>query len=504
MTNSMGLVLAAFLLCLLIIRRVTLTLTRRKISWYQDPVMLFSGAWLIQSVAFTLPVFENREALEGRHILYILACHVAFFVGVLLVPREKLNPDKAGDDTALISFPMLAAIGLAGLIGNFAVAYDGLHISSVGLLDRFTAEGLELTRRERFSMSAGNLGPLLSLEFLASATTIFVCMMTAGVAQRLTLKRWQVRALVLATVVSVLFVAFNTLIVHGGRLYLVLLLVGAGLGALIDPKRSLLRAVDRSLGRAKGGVYTLLLAGVIGSIWFFSTTFVKGRLGEETPPLVSLYQYHRAEPTPAVADLIGDNQTLQYALLSFSYITVPLTTLVYYYDMPNGQFPGPYWGQYNFSKPATFVMRRLGKVRDQMTVGDIRDEATRYLRVMGYGDNVWPTMLRDLALDVSWAGVPIVMLVLGWGAELIMRGARRDGNFIMKVLGLLTSVLLVFSIAHSLLILDAFQKAFWFCFALLIYRRFFHGKRAKADKAGDGTSVAPKPVHPSALHHEPH
>ena len=47
------------------------------------------------------------------------------------------------------------------------------------------------------------------------------------------------------------------------------------------------------------------------------------------------------------------------------------------------------------------------------------------------------------------------------------------------MLGLLTGVLLVFSIAHSLLILDTFQKAFWLCFALLIY-----GRISKAIKPG--------------------
>lgn len=491
MNNSMGFVLAAFLLCLLAIRRATLAITRNKIAWYQDPVMLLSGAWFIQSIVYALPIFQNRETLEGRHILYILLCHVAFYIGVLLVPSAKPSAALQDDDSSVLNFHMVLAIGMAGLIGNFAITFDSLYTSPVSLLERFTAEGLQTTRREQFSFSSiTRLGPLLSLEFMAAASTIFVCMMTAGVAQRLSLKRWQMRSLVGISIVSIMFIAFNSLVVYGGRLTLVLLLMGATLGAIIDPKRSLLRAIDRTLGRAKGGVYTLLLAASIGLVWFFATTFVKGRIGEETPPLVSLYQYHRAAPTPEVADLIDDSEALQYALLSFSYVTVPVTTLVYYYDMPNAQFPGPYWGQYNFSQIANFIMRRLGKAKDQLMVADIRDEATRYLRVMGYGDNVWPTLLRDLALDVTWTGVPFVMLLLGWGAEMIMRGARREGNFVVKVLGLLTSVLLVFSIAHSLLILDAFQKAFWFCFALLIYRRLFtKNKKQQSDEEDARTSA---------------
>lgn len=485
--NEMGYVLAFMLLLLLLFRRGMLKLSRQEIAWYTDPVMLLSGAWFIQSLVYALPIFENREALEARHILYILLCHVAFFVGVVLVPRAKPSSDQQANDSAVLNFQLLLGIGMAGLIGNFAITFDGLHSSPVSFLERFTAEGLQTTRREQFSYSSiARLGPLLSLEFLAAATTIFVCMMTAGLAQRLTLKRWQMRLLVSIAIVSMLLGAFNSLVVYGGRLTLVLLLMGAILGAFIDPKRLLLRAIDRSLGRAKGGVYTLLLAGVIGVVWFFATTFVKGRIGEETPPLVSLYQYHRAAPTPAVADLVAGDESLQYALLSFSYVTVPITTLVYYYDMPNAQFPGPYWGQYNFSQIAMFTMRRLGKVREQMSVADIRNEATRYLRVMGYGDNVWPTLIRDLALDVTWTGVPFVMLLLGCGAELVMRATRRGDDFIVKVLGLLISMLLVFSVAHSLLVLDSYLKAIWFCLALLIYRRLVAGKKKHPSQAEEG------------------
>lgn len=487
MSNSMGYVLAGLLLILILFRRMTLKLTRRKIAWYLDPVALLSGAWLVQSLAYALPIFENRESLEGRHVLYILLCHAAFMAGVLLVPRGPKQTENL-DDEPQITWPMLLGVGLIGLMGNLFIAYDGLSTSTVGILERFSGDTLETIRAERFANSAIlRGGPFASLEFLASASTVFVCLMTAGVANRLPLTRAQRRFLALAAIGSVVFVAFNALLIMGGRMGLVLLLVGAWLGALMDPKRALFRQIDRALGRAKGGIYTLLLFGVLSSVWFFATTFVKDRLGG-TPPLVSLYQYHRAAPTPGVEELIADHETLQYALLSFSYVTVPLTTLVYYYDMPGGQFPGPYWGQYNFSGPVTFTMRRMGMVRDQMTLMDIRTEATRYLRVMGYGDNVWPTLLRDLALDVGWMGVPAIMLLMGWGAELIMRGARQEGNFIAKVLALLTGVLLVFSIAHSLLIIETFQKAFWLCFALLFYRRL--SKRFGKKKSPAGTSDA--------------
>lgn len=468
--NEMGYVLAALLLSLVLIRRGMLKLSRQNVVWYTDPVVLLTGTWVVQSIAYALPIFINREHVEARHILYILLCHTAFLIGVLLVPRAS-RPKGAAADELKITLPMLVAIGLIGLFGTFSAIYDGLATSKVGLWQRLSGEGLETIRVEKVA-NAMILrgGPLASFEFLASASTVYVCLVTAGVATKLDLKRWQFRLLIAGALLSILLVAFNALMIQGGRLGIILLVLGAVMGAMMDPQRVIFRFIDRSLGRAKGAVYTLLIFGAAALVWFFATAFIKDR-GGETPPMVSLYQYHRASPTPLVEELIGNTEELQYALLSFSYVTVPLTTLVYYYDMPNGQFPGPYWGQYNFTGPATFAMRRMGKVRDQMTIQDIRMEATRYLRVMGYGDNVWPTLLRDLALDVGWTGVPLVMLLLGFFAEWVMRSARQDGNFLQKVLGLLTGVLLIFSIAHSLLIVETFQKAFWVCFALLIYLR---------------------------------
>jgi hypothetical protein len=86
------------------------------------------------------------------------------------------------------------------------------------------------------------------------------------------------------------------------------------------------------------------------------------------------------------------------------------------------------------------------------------------------------------------------MLILGVLAELAMRAARQDDNFVGKVLGLLTGVLLVFSFALSLLIIESFQKAFWLCFALLIYRRVFP---VRQDKRKLKHAFAAKPAEPN-------
>jgi hypothetical protein len=323
--TEMGYVLALLLGALLSVRRVWLRLSRQEIVWYTDPVALFTGAWLIQSVAYALPIFVNRESVEGRHIFYIVTCHVAFLIGVMLVPQTKPQA-VTGPRAPQITLPMIWSVGLIGLLGNFAVCYDGLSMSSVGMLERINGTGLEAIRMERVAAVAMlNGGPVAFLEFLSAASTVFVCLLTAGVLNELNLQSSQKRWLSFTAGFTLVFVAFNALMIAGGRMGLVLLLMAAILGAKMDPKRALFAYLDRVLGRAKVLTYALLLIASLWSVWYFATSFAKQRIGTASP-LVALSQYHRASLTPWVEEASSQHEDVQFALLNFSYLTVPLTT----------------------------------------------------------------------------------------------------------------------------------------------------------------------------------
>lgn len=489
MNNTMGYVLTALLLCLIVFRRLSLNLTRQQIAWYQDPVILLSGAWMIQALIFSLPIFINRDPFEARHVAYIFACHVCFFIGVLAANGIKPSRDAGPATQSWLTMKVVLIVGFLGMMGNIFVLYDGLSISNVDFFDRISGAAAAEIRLERFMNSAMfRSGPFVRFESLAAATTIYIALLAAGVTRSLNPSRKMNRIATWMAAISLILVIFNSLYILGGRIGVFLLVLGAFFAALMDPHKWLFRTIHRSLGVMRGFVYILLMAGSLFTVWHFSTAFMKERGGESRSPLITLAQYHRATLSEGMMDLVGSSENLQYATLTLSYVTVPLSTLAYYYDQGEGRFAGPYWGQYNFGSPVTFIMRRMGLVKHQKTMNEIRQEATNELVSMGYGDNVWSTILRDFALDVGWAGVPVVMLVFGFIAELVIRRTREAScDFITRVIGLLMCVLIVFSIGHSLLIVNSIQTALWFCLGILLLQAL-HRKFS-----GTATSVAVTP-----------
>lgn len=485
MNNAMGYVLAGLLLILIILRRLSLTLTRQQIAWYQDPIVLLSGAWMMQALFFALPIFENRDPFEARHVAYIFGCHVCFFVGVIAAQGIKPSREAGPSTQTWLNMKVVLLVGFLGMMGNIFVLYDGLSISRVDFLARITGTAAAEIRLERFMNSAMlRAGPFVRLETLAAATTIYIALLAAGVTRSLNPSRKMQRLVTWMAVVSLALVIFNSLYILGGRIGVFLLFLGAFFAALMDPHKWLFRTIHRSLGVMRGFAYVTLIAASLFTVWHFSTAFMKERGGESRSPLVTLAQYHRATLSEGMLELVGSNENLQYAALTLSYVTVPLSTLAYYYDQGEGRFAGPYWGQYNFGSPVTFAMRRMGLVKYQKTITEIRQDATSELVAMGYGDNVWSTILRDFALDVGWAGVPVVMLVFGFLAELAIRGTRKEScDFITRVVGLLVCVLIVFSIGHSLLIVSSIQTALWFCLGILILQSV-HRKLSGASHGG--------------------
>lgn len=490
MNNTMGFVLTGLLLILLVFRRLSLNLNRQKIAWYQDPVMLLSGTWMIQALIFSLPIFVNRDPFEGRHVAYIFACHVCFFIGVVAANGIKPSRNTDAPQQKWLTMNVVLLVGFLGMMGNIFVLYDGLSISRIDFLARISGSAAAEVRLERFMNSAIlRAGPFVRFESLAAATTIYIALLAAGITRSLQTSRKMRRIAAWMAMISLVLVIFNSLYILGGRIGVFLLLLGTLFAALMDPHKWLFKTVHQSLGVARGFVYTALIVGTLVTIWHFSTAFMKERGGEFGSPLVALAQYHRASLTEGMEEVIGSNENLQYATLTLSYVTVPLSTLAYFYDQGEGRFAGPFWGQYNFGGPVTFLMRRMGMVKHQKMLNDIRQEATNELVAMGYGDNVWSTILRDFALDVGWTGVPVVMLVFGFLAELALRGTRQaSSDFITRILGLLMSVLIVFSIGHSLLIVESIQTAFWFCFGILILQTVYNKFAASTVRAKPATS----------------
>ena len=216
----------------------------------------------------------------------------------------------------------------------------------------------------------------------------------------------------------------------------------------------------------------------MGAVWYLATGFTKSRIGTASA-YAAMEQYHRTKPSQKVELLTQDTPGLQFAVLNLSYLPVTLTTFSYYYDLPASSFSGPNFGQYNFTGPVTFAMRRAGFRDDQKTLQDIRSEATRDLRMRGYGDNVWSTAIRDVAFDFGWWGAPIALFFVGWISQGLLQAAGRRGSGVFLAMAPLAALFLTFSVAHSLFVLENYAVSFYICLVALVFEGILKRHQAK-------------------------
>ena len=467
-----GLLLFTVLGGLAFLSRVLARIQAEVLPWYRDASLLFTLPWVVGAIAYLLPLFVYREPLELRHVAFIALCHLAVFVGAMTVrflsggasPSLIHGAPAAVNPMVPDSGKLLWGLALAGLMGQVLICAGGMMSGEVSLIDRLSGDALEQTRLNNFLIGqvADAGGPFVRFNFLGSAAFVFLFMYVGGSVGRAEISATGKKALRLVALVGGLLIIFNALFIRGGRMELALLVMGCGFAALLDEDRHFFNAARRWVGRARVFWAVVAIALSLSLVWYLATGFTKSRIGTASA-YAAMEQYHRAKPSAWLEQATGGNASLEFAALNLSYLTVPTVTLGYYYDLPESLFPGPFFGQYNFTGPVTFAMRRVGLRDEQHTLQDIRLEVTRDLRMRGYGDNVWSTVLRDLALDVGWWGIPPTLLIVaGLIQKLLLRVGRTERG-VLVALAPLMILFLVFSAAHSLFVLESFAVALYMC-----------------------------------------
>lgn len=483
--NVEGWLLLAVLSGILVLSRLLARFGSVDLPWYRDATLMFTLPWVLGALVYVMPLFIYREPLALRHVLFLAGCHVVFLIGAMVARFASAGRAQTGaavSRTPLVDVPrLLWWLAIAGTIGQVLICAGGLMGSSISLIDRLTGEGLAQVRLDSIGIGVTTSGgPFTRLNFLGAAAFVFVLMYAGGCVARAPLSssaRWKLGAL---AVLSVLLIAFNGLFIRGGRMELVLLALGLGSAALLDRDRHVLNALRRRVGRGRVAwtIVTVSLAVVL--VGYLATGFTKKRIGTASA-YAAMAAFHRTAPSPQLEALTAQKPALEFAALNLSYLSVPMVTFGYYFDQRGAGLPGPFWGQYNFTGPATFVVRRFGMVREQRTLQDIRTEATTDLYLRGFGENVWSTAMRDMAFDVGWWGVPPLMFIFGLLAQrlLIVAGRTRSGVFM--ALAPLAVLWLVLSVAHSLFVLESFATAIYMCLVVLLIQalaRKFRGKAA--------------------------
>ncbi|MFY7975692.1 MAG: hypothetical protein ACOVOT_14820 [Rubrivivax sp.] len=478
--NTLPAWILLILLCALMLSSRLGSALGLKLPWYRDVVAVTLVPWIAGVVLYLLPLFEFRERIEMRHAAYLggsLACLMlgALIARFLMAPKT-LRGGGAATAAAPVKVPgdspaLLWSVGLLGLISQAAIVGRALAAGGVSLLDRLSGEGLDSVRLQNAAMAMGIDGTgHTRLAVFGAAAFVFVCMVAGGALQRAELKSGARRMLYWIAIGCALLIAFNGVFIRGGRMELVLLLSAIGLAALLDSERHMIQGFKRRVVKGRFVVVAVTVLLGVALAWYFSTGFTKKRIGTASA-YAAMEQYHRTKPSATLEHLTAGIPSLEFAALNLSYLPVPLTTFGYYYDLGHGWFPGPFFGQYNFTGPVTFAMRRAGFRDEQSTLQDIRFEVTRDLRLRGYGDNVWPTALRDLALDVGWHAVPPLMLLFGLASQALLIVAGRSHGGVFMAMAPLAMLWLAFSIAHSLFVLESFAVGLYMCVAVLIVQK---------------------------------
>jgi hypothetical protein len=480
----MGLVAAIYLIALVVVSRLVGRLANTGLKWYFDPMFLVTAMWIVGYLVYALPIFIAREPITYEATLYVMAAHTAFFVGCMVpyvfvrrtggAAAAGTRPAAAPDTAPMpISFRLLLVIGLVGLVGAASVTADGILSSSIGLGERLSGGALNEVRTETFERAAGleEQGRFVRLNQFTAAAFVFI-----GLLFNVSLAafgRGQRHTLVGLGVLLSLLIAFNQLFIRSGRFDIVVLLLFVFFALALGPQSTARHLLLGFVRRHRVVVATFGSIFLIGFLYLMGIVFVEGRSGGVSP-LFSLYAYHRLNLTPGAADLIVGSRTMETGALTLSYIVAPLTTHSFFFGLSDAAFAGPHWGQYNFQYLTGTVMRYSGFGQEWQFFWSIRSELWRPLASLGYGTNVWATLLRDLAVDFTWAGAVFWMFLIGIVAKWLALAAVSGRYPALVVAYSFVAVFLLFSFAISTFYVTSVFPPFMYAMVLhgwLLLRR---------------------------------
>ena len=481
---------AGYLLLLIIVSRLIAKLSKSPLKWQFDPMTLLSSVWIIGYLVCALPIFTFRESISMEATLYVMSAHTIFFLGTLLgslLSRESGaapgSPSSVHNnpDESQLSYRLLLIIGLVGLVGLASVFIDGLLTSSIGLGQRIDGSALNAVRTETFARAAGleAQGPLVRLNQFVAAGFLFVGLLLNQRLDRFA--SWKRTILVGIGLLSGTMIMLNQLLIRSGRMDIVVLFLFMAFAISISPQSVARASLSQFIGRYRLIVAMLFLPLLFGALYYLGVVFAKGRSGGVSP-LFSLYASHRLGLTDLAESMVSGSPLLQTAMLTLSYVVAPLTTHSFYFGLSDARFSELFWGQYNFQYLTSFVMRYSGFGSDWKFFWAIRDVVWEPLRFLGYGTNVWATLLRDLAIDFGWGGTLFCMFLIGVFTKLLALKAITGRFPALVVAYSFAAVFLIFSFSISMFYVTSVFPPFVYAMLLYIFLAWRKKSRPKPMK----------------------
>jgi len=404
----------AMLVIFWVISQRILVVTRRSARPLQNPYTWFVSFWVLQFLLLSLPLLEYETPTTFFTLVYILLSHVAFLVGMtfaLVFNKHARTMDFARLPARREIYYVFAG---AGLIGQGGLSLSLVMSNTVDLSSRFTREGYEAARYTQlydggyeFGMLGGFSGLFVLMAALGYIALAYYCFYR-GVGARWTRTR---SISTVATVTLALMIAADGIILTGGRSQVFFLL------ALMTPSFFLGRAVRRKIDgqRPPRTNVKAIVAGVVAGIALFlgSVSFQQFRSNDRDPRF-DLWYAEGARAHELIAPEVERSAFVGNLLVQVGYFTSSSNILDFY--MRERDFPGPFYGRYNFPT----VYRSLGRFlpgydRDFWE----RDRAELFAPLISRGrlGNVWSSLFRDFAADFGLIGALIALVVMGWGTQ---------------------------------------------------------------------------------------
>jgi len=285
---------------------------------------------------------------------------------------------------------------------------------------------------------------------------------------------------------------FNQLLIRSGRLDLIVLMLFMAFAISLNPVSAARAGVLRFFRRHRVVAVVLGVPVLLGLLYFLGVVFVQGRSGGVSA-LFGLHAYHRMGLTGLTESVVVGSDLLEAAVLSLSYVVAPLTTHSFFYSLSDASFSGPYWGQYNFQYLTSTVMRFTGFASEWEFFWNIRNKVWAPLASLGYGTNVWATILRDLAIDFGWIGALIWIFFLGLISKWLALKAISGRYPALIVAYSFTAVFLLFSFAISMFFVTSVFPPFMYAMVLYAFlaSRGFMKPRPRRTYLTAGRGVMP-------------
>lgn len=467
------------------------------VSIVQLPLTWFYASWIIGLALLALPFFKYFESFSISSGSYLIAVLFVYSVGSVLasfwsrrsVTAAELQRTKGEVETnEQISSRFLGVLLIMGLVGSTLLLLNSILSSGLSLADRLNTENFAAIRSAHMESQVSRIGLLYGPASVMSAIgglgVAMLLFLVGAKRYAASNRKFMVRLgyFVMGVNVIIGFIGF------GSRMFALFALL-VGILGFLQGRWSIgerIISMQMTLGRLMTVFVSVICALAIA--WVTATTFLQQRV-QSLDPQSLLFRTHRAHLAPFAYEVTRHDVALQYFMFSTSYLSTPIPTLIYYLDLPSARQPGPFYGEYNFPAIARWT-RRFAFVGDPTAWDRARFEIFKPLGDIGFGTNVWSSMVRDLIADFGKGGALFFIGVFGFFAQRIFQLQDFRPTAVRAGLLVYLRIILAFAGLISLLFQPQIHWPLYVAIVLLIFSRNGKAQKRKSERfAGNSTQA---------------